>query len=272
LNVAKSVIGLDDGWAEPRQSAAKAVVRLVRQINASDTQRLTNFATWIHAKFLEVASATAALTVVVPPNSDPVVLSQMSRSLIEETPDAGNTPQRIIGYLLESYHEDAETGVVVNGHLDRASTTSTTSKKPGDISEYTRNGTLLAVYEVTVKGFTQQRIREAYAAMVAVSRDDTMLIPTVSVLCRNSDIPPEATSEVGSAAFLGEYEHQSLRFFFIDLFEWINLQLLRLAVSGRVRFYQKLDEYITHHNTALAVKEQWRTLQGRYATPLADEE
>lgn len=271
LNMAKAVQGIDEAWAAPRQSAAKAVVRFIARINAFNLQGLTNFAVWVHAKFLEVASATAALTVVVPPESDPVVLAQLCRSLIEHVPDAGNTPQRIVGYLLEAYHEEAETGIMVKGHLDRASTTSTTSKKPGDISEYTGNDTLLAVYEVTVKGFTRQRVQEAYDAIVAVSPEGSLLIPAISVLCRPVDKHPDTISDIESAVFLGEYEHNSLRFFFIDLFEWINLQLLRLPVSGRTRFYQKLHEYIAHPNTAVKVKGHWREMRTASHLPDTDE-
>jgi hypothetical protein len=273
LNIAKRTEGLNDAWVGRKtKPAMHAVVRLVRRINGFNSDDLTNFAAWVHSKFLEVATSTAALTVVVPPNSDPVVLSQVCRSLIENAPDAGNTPQRIVGYLLETYHEEAETGVVVKGHLDRASTTSTTSKKPGDVSEYSQSNTLLAVYEVTVKGFTQQRVQEAYEALAAVSPVSSLLIPTITVLCRPSDKHPEANSEVDSTVFLGEYEHNSLRFFFIDLYEWITIQLLRLPVSGRARFYQKLDNYITDHNTAIKVKEHWRDLHTETALPDANDE
>lgn len=272
LNIAKSVQGINSAWAAPRQPAAKAVVRLIEHVNGLNHEDLTNFAIWIHAKFLEVASETAALTVVVPPNSDPVILAHLCHSLIEQEPDGGNTPQRIVGYLLEAYHEEAGTGITVKGHTDRASTTSTTSGKPGDVAEYTRSETLLAVYEVTVKGFGEKRVQEAYEAIVAVSPEDSLLIPTVTVLCRPIDKHPEVTVELTSASFLGEYEYKALRFFFIDLFEWITLQLLRMPVSGRLRFYKKLEEYVRHQNTAIKVKEHWRVLRTESDLPSSEDE
>jgi len=59
------------------------------------------------------------------------------------------------------------TGIKVTGYKDRASTTSTTSKKPGDLNEETREGLILKVYEVTVKPFDQQRIIESFEALKA---------------------------------------------------------------------------------------------------------
>lgn len=267
LNIAKGLKRLDEAWAEPRKPAAMAVVRIIKKINTFNHHELINFTTWIHSEFLKVANITAALTFIVPPESNPVILSQLCRSLIEKTPDMGNTPQRIVGYLIETYHEEAETGVMVKGHLDRASTTSTTSKKPGDISEYSKTNKLLAVYEVTVKGFTQQRVQEAYEALVNVLDKSSLFIPTITVLCRPCDKHPEAKSKVDAAAYLGEYEYESLCFFFIDLFQWITLQLLRLTVSGRKQFYQKLEKYISDHNTAINVKMHWRDLRTKPSIP-----
>jgi hypothetical protein len=94
----------------------------------------------------------------------------------------------------------------------------------------------------------------------------------VTVLCRDADKHPQATSEITSGVFLGEYEHNSLRFFFLDLFEWITMQLLRMPVNGRTRFYQMLDEYINHQNTAVKVKEHWRDLRTESDLPGSEEE
>lgn len=37
-------------------------------------------------------------------------------------------------------------------------------------------------------------------------------------------------------------------------------QLIRLPVAARLQFYQELNEYIVHRNTALTVKKCWQKL------------
>lgn len=82
--------------------------------------------------------------------------------MIDGAPDSGNTPQRIFGFLLESYHTSIHTGIIVSGADDSASATSTTSKKPGDINEEGADGSIYRVYEVTVKPFDLSRIIDSY--------------------------------------------------------------------------------------------------------------
>jgi hypothetical protein len=262
LNIAKGSQGIHQAWAARRRpsGAGEAVLRLLAEINTAGAGALANLATWVHAKFLEPAMETASLTIEVPPESDPVLLAELCASLIDRAPDAGNTPQRIVGYLLEAYHEVAGTQVVVQGHLDRASTTNKTSKKPGDISEHAASGALLSVYEVTVKGFGGQRVQEAYDSIVAYGGEG-VAIPEVTVLCRPLDIHPDATTDSKSAMLLGAYEFNSLRFLFVDLWEWITAQLLRIPVNGRSRFYEKLNRYVADANVARKVKEVWRELR-----------
>jgi len=261
LNVAKGVKCLNDDWASPRAIESKHLVALVNEINLLSPDALRGFAICICAKFLEIASSTLALTIVLPAISDPIILSKICLNLISIATDGGNTAQRIVGYALEAYHEQAETGVQIKGHLDRASTTSTTSKKLGDISEVNRSNVVMTVYEVTTKPFTLQRISEAYDAVRALSNGSDLPTASIIVLCKSSDVPDCVINGSVSHVFLGEYDFKSLRFYFINLFEWIAIQLLELTIDGRASFYIKLDNYIAETNTAVKVKTTWNELR-----------
>ena len=263
LNIAKAAQGLSKEWAAQRRPkwVADEVVRLVKAIEDMDQTELEDFSAALHARFLEEATRVAALSVTTPPESDPQHLYETSVELIDEVPDSGNTPQRIIGHLMEAYHTELQTGIVVTGHLDRASVTSTTSKKPGDINEEQADGTVLCVYEVTVKPFGEARMIDSYETVKRFSTGKTSPIREVVVICRPSDVHPgiEPDSRI-SAIYLGKLEHQNLTYHFINIYEWIIAQLSRMPVDARLSFHQELSEYIADPNTSEAVKTYWADL------------
>ncbi|OAK13800.1 hypothetical protein [Bacillus wiedmannii] len=258
LNVAKAAKGINEEWAEQRRpkEAAKSVVNLVQWIEASSKEEVENLGVCLMGKFLSEAERVESLNIEVDPKSDPTFISMACGRLINETPDAGNTPQRIFGLLLHNYHEDLDTGIIVTGYEDRASTTSLTSKKPGDVNEETSSGEILRIYEVTVKRFDMQRIKESYDTVKAYKEENDTPINEILVVCRKSDIPVEM-EPTNLNGVLGKYTHQDVDYYFIDIFEWLMLQLLRMTSNARISFYEALDEYISNPNTAENVKELW---------------
>jgi len=263
LNIAKAAQGLSREWAAQRRpkSVADEVVRLVQAIEGMDQTELEEFSAALHARFLKEASRVAALSVTAPPESDPQHLYEICAELIDKVPDGGNTPQRIVGHLMEAYHTELQTGIVVTGHLDRASVTSTTSKKPGDINEEQADGTVLCVYEVTVKPFGGARTVDSYETVKRYSTGKASPIREVVVICRPADVHPGIESgSRASAIYLGKLEHQDLTYHFINIYEWIVAQLSRMPVDARLSFHQQLSEYITDPNTSEAVKKRWADL------------
>lgn len=259
LNVAKATVSINSQWAEQRQSpeVAALVVTLAQRIESLAPADLEQFTVTLLSRFLREAKRIANLTVNVSPNSDPIKIYNLCRRLIAETPDGGNTPQRIVGYLLESYHEVLNTGITVAGHLDSASTTNTTSKKPGDILETLADGTIAQIIEVTVKPFNHQRIDESFSSVSTVLGDKHS---EIIVICREADAPAEASDETDSYTHLGSLEYKGLSYQFIDIYEWIISQLLRMPPKARASFYDKLQAYISDPNTSEKVKVLWREL------------
>jgi hypothetical protein len=268
LNIAKAAQGLTKEWAAQRRPkrVAAEIVSLVKKIEQMNHGELENFSAALHARFLQEAKRVEALAVTAPPESDPQHLYEIACALIDDVPDAGNTPQHIVGHLMEAYHTELQTGIVVTGHLDRASVTSTTSKKPGDINEEQADGSVLCVYEVTVKEFGGQRVDESYDTVTQYSEGANSRIREVIVICRPEDLHPDAeTRSETSAIYLGRVEHQDLTYHFLDIYEWIIAQLSRMPVDARLSFHQELSEYIADPNTSEAVKRRWADLAGSQA-------
>ncbi|MDP9437900.1 MAG: hypothetical protein M3P49_04010 [Actinomycetota bacterium] len=262
LNIAKATIGINDQWAAQRSPAkvAATVVRLVRKIEDMSSAQLETFAAVVHGRLLAEASRVESLKVEARPEADPGRLYGLCRALIDEEPDAGNTPQRIVGYLMQSFHEELQTGLKVEGHEDRASVTSTTSKKPGDINEEQLDGTLAHVYEVTVKPFGPDRMRESYETVRDYDRSAGTETLEVLVICRREDRHPDADEGSGAPPYLGKVEHQDLTYHFIDLYSWMMAELLTMTPAARLAFYGRLDAYISDPNTSERVKRLWRRL------------
>ena len=84
----------------------------------------------------------------------------------------------------------------------------------------------------------------------------------ITVICRAKDVHPDASKSSTSAIHLGTYVYQNLIFQFVDVYEWIAAQLLRMTESARLEFYTNLHAYISDRNTARIVKLTWASLNG----------
>lgn len=260
LNVAKATVGLDQAWAAQRRPAevAEQVVTIVNALE-QDRSFVDRFAIMLLRRLINEATRVSELTVEINPTDDPVHLFQLCRNLIVEAPDAGNTPQKIAAFLLKNYHAGLETDVVVTGEEDRASVTSTTSKKPGDVNEESPDGEIFKVYEVTVKPFDIPRIRDSYDCVHRYNEANGTELREIIVICRSQDCP-DGMEVSGLHSYLGRYSYQDIVYYFWDIFEWVSNVLQRMNTAGKEGFYQDLNEYINDFNTAEQVKRVWRRL------------
>ena len=80
-----------------------------------------------------MARKTADLFVEVDLTQDLGYLIGVSCQLMVEAPSAGNTAQRVVGLILEIQSSEAQT---IEGTMDAASATNTTSKKAGELIIY----------------------------------------------------------------------------------------------------------------------------------------
>ena len=264
LNVAKAAVGLDMTWAAQRRPSdvAAEVVNLVQymEANVPDAEtRIRDVGTSLLRRLIAYANSVEALAVSIEPASDPEFLYSLCRELIAKTPDAGNTPQKIAAYLLKNYHACLHTGVIVTGEDDRASVTSTTSKKPGDINEETPEGVIRKVYEITVKHFDLARIRDSYDCVSIYNDTNAADIHEIIVICRREDCPPDRKPS-GLHGYLGSYAYQDVMYYYWDIDEWMANTLQRMTNEGRIGFYCDLNSYIDDINTSESVKKLWKEL------------
>lgn len=262
LNVAKAAPGINPEWAAQRRprEIAQVAVELAEIIEKASAAKITNLASGLLAELLAEAQRIAGHIVEIPKNADPVRLTDLCFGLINEVPDAGNTPQRIVGLLLEIYHEFMGSEVEVTGHLERASVTSTTSKKPGDIMERSKTGRILSVYEVSVKPFDEQRASDSYEAVQLFAQSQGQVISEVIVICRNVDVHPSAIWTENDTPHLAILAFRGLTYHFLNIYQWVASALIRLGPEARIKFYTYLNNYIGHPNTSEKVKIFWRDL------------
>lgn len=260
LNIAKAAQAINEEWAAHREPAAvgMATVRLIKKIEALNPRDLESFMIGLCKRYLLEATRIQELAFVPQPDAEPTHLFMLCGQLIVREPDGGNTPQKIVGLLLEAYHKAVGSGVVVDGHHDSAHTTSTTSKKWGDITEIS-NGILQSVYEVTVKSFNETRLKDSYESIRACDDEKKMRTSEVLVICRKADVIKGAVGGSG-LIYLGAYACQDLLFHFLEINEWIQSQLLRMPVAARLLFHKQLTNYIAEPNTSEKVKRCWRDL------------
>lgn len=262
LNIAKATAGINEAWAAQRRprEVAMAAVELAHYIEKSSGDQVRNFLAALLSMLLGEAARVQSLGIEVPAESDINYLSHLCFMLIDNVPASGNTPEYIVGLLLESYHDELNSKVQVLGYTKGASTTSTTSKKPADIIEQSPNGDVLAAYEVTMKPFDKQRIDDSEDAVSKYNDLTGQNISEVNVICRNEDVHPDATRYSSTAFHLGTLEFSGIVYQFYEIHHWIAAALGRLTPSNRAKFYQHLNKYIANPNTSELVKECWKQL------------
>lgn len=266
LNIAKATVGLNSEWAAHRRpnDAAKAVVDIVNYIENEDVyNRAKEVAVKLLSRLLEFSYEMQQLSVTVKPDNNPEFLYYLCDKLIVDAPDFGNTPQKIVALLLQSFHKDSfyNQDITISGGEDRASVASTTSKKPGDINEEV-NGKILKVYEVTIKKFDLNRIKDSFDCVSIYNRKNNDNIHEIIVLCRNQDCPDGLTKS-NLSGYLGSYTYSGITYRFLNIQEWICLTLQHMTNKARENFFVSLNEYVSELNTAESIKRTWKEICGK---------
>ncbi|OON90284.1 MAG: hypothetical protein ATN34_01780 [Epulopiscium sp. Nele67-Bin002] len=260
LNIAKATPGLNSNWAKQRKhpSIATEVVNLVKYMESNDTV-IDNIGISLLRLLTLEANIVRNLKVNIPFNVDPEILYTLCCELINRAADGGNTPQKVVALLLKNYHAFLKTPIIVRGEQDRACVTSTTAKKPGDISEESIEGTVYKVYEVTIKLFGLERIKDSYDNIFRYNQMYNTNINEIIVICRKQDCPNEIKNS-GLSFYLGSYNYQNIKYYYIDIYEWICYILHHMTPGSRELFYDELNIYISDINTAYKVKCIWKEL------------
>lgn len=261
LNVAKGTIVINSQWAARRRpkNIADIVVHFVEEIESMPKRELEDFAVALHGRFLAESERVAEIMAEVSPTSEPEFLHSVCSRLIEEEPDEGNTPEYIAELSLRAYHEDLRTGVEVIGHGGRASVSGVRGKSLGDVAEI-QSGKIARAYEITVKAFGEDRVRDSYESVKAFDLKEGAETSEITVLCRKEDVHPEAGAGVEGFGYLGKLPHRDLTYHFIEIHAWILSQLLRMTPAARVSFHERLDGYVKDFNTSERVKKLWNEL------------
>lgn len=262
LNVAKGQHNLDEEWISKRsksdQPTCRAAVELIRLME-SNPNCIEPIGISIMRHLLAEKQELKQLDVDINPTSEPTFLFNACKELILYATDGGNTPQRICGYLLENFHKSMQTNIIVTGSDDSASTTSTTSKKPGDVNEELPNGTILNVYEITVKPFDESRVRDSYNCIMAYNSEHNTNLNEIIVICRPEDCHPNMQA-TGLSGTMGTYLYNGVYYRYWNIFEWLSFTLQHTPSVGRELFYAELNDYISDINTSQTVKECWKNI------------
>lgn len=260
LNIAKAS-NIDEAWTsqrEPKEDAEKTM-KLCDAISGNNSSLRQELSLYLMELYMSKAKEIEKLSVNIAPSSDPLVLHDLCMNLIEQAPDAGNTPQRIAGYLLTAQHNAMQTGLIVSGATDSASTTSTTSQKPGDINEELSDGTIFSVYEITIKPFNFHRILDSYDCVNKYNQTHNCNVNEIIVICRKQDCPNEMIP-LSTKLCMGTYNYQDIRYYFWNIDEWISYTLQHMNVPARENFFELLNSYINDSNTHESVKIIWSKL------------
>jgi hypothetical protein len=235
---------------------------LAEYVEKLESRELDNFAVALLSRFLGEARRVESIIFSFDVETSPTFLYNLCCHMIQSAPDAGNTPQRFTGTLLNCFHEDIESGIIVTGYEDRASVTSTTSKKPGDINEESIGGEILSVYEVTVKPFGEDRIVESFDTLRIFNESLEDAIDEVKVICRSSDCPIAIEDRV-SDFYFGSIQHENIEYSYIDIFQWLAAIIVHMTREGRKKFYDSLNKYVSEFNTAESVKNAWNDFHSK---------
>lgn len=262
LNVAKGIKKIDIQWARGKrpEKAGIATVELSQYIdNIKTSTEVFDFTKILMQRFIALAEIVKDISVEHVPLSHPKDLTFILTALLTEAVDGGNTPQRVIGYIIE---QSFSKGFTVSGHEDSASTTNTTSKKPGDVQvEDPQSKDLLAIYEITVKKFNEQRIQESYMSINSfLTTHPHSKIKEIIVICR----PEDAYIDITKKPY-GTIEYHGIRYHFIDIYKFIEFKMYDLPLQARLNIFSKIDSYIQDFNTSIKVKNTWHSILQKFS-------
>lgn len=123
-----------------------------------------------------------------------------------------------------------------------------------------KSGETARAYEITVKAFGEDRVRDSYESVKALDLKEGEKSSEITILCRKEDSHPEVAAGVEEAGYLGKLAHRDLTYHFIEIHAWLLSQILRMTPTARLSFHEKLDKYVGDFNTSETVKQLWSEL------------
>ena len=257
LNVAKNINKIDDDWAKGRrpESAAFAAVRILDWMLQGNLQQQKQSQDAVLdallRRLLLEASRLQALSVT--PRTDFTLYTcwNFLMSFVTQAPDAGNTPQVVVGLILQQLFRCSSLTVWEGG---KACETNLTAKKPADIWIEGQGGAVEHLYEVTVKPIDQNRIQDSADSVLTYGKSHNEVV----WLCRlPADIAPLGIVESSVL------EYKGIRFEFVDLAKWMLGSLEILGVTGRLAVFERLNKYVDRPETSENAKKVWQQLNCR---------
>ena len=267
LNVTKATKAITDQWAAMKspKEVGIATYNIVKYLDSLDKTQLEHMANLMGQLFMRDAQQIDSLNIESNPLSDSLILRQITEEFITQAMDGGNTAQRIIGILLELHTQLDSGNSKVHGSEDSASTTNLTSKKVGDLSVTRKSGSLISIYEVTLKEFSNQRIAECSQSLIGNLGKDVASNSEVIVLCRRVDVPSEAFRTGSNSIVFGRLlDRFGIRYNFVDIFEWINIRILELDYETRLEYFRRIEAYVNRVKTPVKVKNKWREIVTKF--------
>jgi hypothetical protein len=253
LNVAKNIQKLDYDWAKGRrpEPAARAVVDFLRMLDAASEDPLLheNLLLLYFHELYSYGQLVKSLHIQMTETDKAVPIddAQKFAKLSVECPEGGSVPQFIVGSLISLLREGDLNTYKIVGHEESVFGTNTTSKKPADIWEVHGDGTLGALYEITVKGIDFKRLDDCVDALTALNVTD----PVVTFVCR---LPHDITSLSLTHPFT---VFRGVRFQFLDITQFIYMSYCLLNEEQRIRLKAKMNTFIADVNRSVATKVFW---------------
>lgn len=258
LNVAKGIKVLNSDWAKGRKppKSGMAVVSYLNLLNSNfgNTNNYNFLVKLFMFRLKELGDIHANSTVTIVSNNKEShqELAIKLWSFISTAVEGGTIPQFFIGTLLEAIYLQ-HPNIEVEGTKESVSSTSTTSKKPGDLI-VTKKGMISHIYEVTLKVVDSKRLSDSYDVLAEQGYLDT----PITFLCRIPQDTQSLTDITYSPKKVSAFaKAQSHTFNFVDIESFICNQINLLDDKQIDYLLTKLSEFISEYDRPLRTKEIW---------------
>lgn len=258
LNVAKATPALNEQWASQRRpkSTATALLRIVDWLLEQPQSTLIEFSLHLGSRFDELADLASSSRIRLPKQDSSTTIAFALYELMEKFPLSGAVPQTVCGLLLEAEILD-HPSMTVQGTRGSVFASNKTSKKLGDLTLHHLKA-VERVYEITVKPFGEQRVREAAQSIKAYFGGEPPEGFSVKVLCMSGHTPPDIKN-FESNYFFGELYFGGVTFEFIDIREWVAGRVAEFSVVQRSYFVRELTDFLNGVRIPEAARKTWQS-------------